>query len=98
MSDAEMKGVNTIFGITNVIRQFPPGRKMGVVRAFLQVAMECGLTAGIVDAVKDFGVKPPEDPEILEIARSFCEYDGSDEAMDRMQAGYKKYKESGQKK
>lgn len=98
MSNEDAKGVHTILGITNVIRQFPPGRKMGVVRAFLQIAMDHGLTAGIVDAIKDFGVKPPADEEILEIARGFCEYDGSEEAMERMQASYQKYKDSAMKK
>jgi len=98
MSNHEMKGVNTILGITNVIRDFPPGRKTGLLRGYLQIAMEAGLSAAIVNVARKFGVKKPADGEIVDIARAFVGQDGSDEAFDRMQEAYARYKSFGIKK
>ena len=98
MSNHEMKGVNTILGITNVIRDFPPGRKTGLLRGYLQIAMEAGLSAAIVNVARKFGVKKPADQEIVAIARAFVDQDGSAEAFDRMQEAYAQYKSYGAKK
>ena len=92
MQNEEMKGVGTILGISNLTRDFPSGRKIGVLRAYVHLAMERGLTAAIVDVEKDFGLKPPEDDEIVEIVRAFVEYDGSPEAYQRMQDAYGRYR------
>ena len=98
MNNPEMQGVNTILGITNLTRDFPPGRKIGLLRAFLQIAMEAGLNAAIVDARQGFGIKPVGDEEILDIVRAFTDLDGSPEAYERMQQAYRKYKSYGVKK
>jgi len=98
MHNREMKGVGAILGITNLTRDFPPGRKIGLLRAFLQIAMEAGLNAAIVDVRQGFGLKPVGDQEILDIVRAFTGMDGSPEAYDRMQQAYMKYKSYGIKK
>ena len=95
MSNHEMKGVHTILGITNLIRDFPPGRKTGLLRGYLQIAMEAGLSAAIVNVARKFGIKKPADSEIVDIARAFVDQDGSTEAFDRMQHAYERYKTFG---
>jgi len=94
----EMKGVQAVLGITNLVRDFPPGRKIGLLRAYLKLAMDAGLSAAIVDPRQEFGIKPPEDQEILDIVGAFLKQDGSPEAYDRMQEAYQKYKVFGIKK
>jgi len=93
MQNDEMRGVGTILGISNLTRDFPSGRKIGVLRAYVHLAMQYGLTAAIVDVEKDFGLKPPEDEDIVGIVRSFVEYDGTPEAYQRIQAAYGRYRE-----
>jgi hypothetical protein len=97
MDDKEMRGVGTILGISNLTRDFPSGRKIGILRAYVHLAMECGLTAAIVDVEKDFGLKPPEDDEIVEIVRAFIDHDGTPEAYQRMQEAYATYRTYGAK-
>jgi len=92
MKNEKMKGVGTILGISNLTRDFPSGRKIGIQRGYVHLAMQRGLTAAIVDVEKDFGLKPPEDDEIVEIVRAFVEYDGSPEAYQRMQDAYGCYR------
>jgi 5,10-methylenetetrahydrofolate reductase len=94
----EMKGVNSILGITNLTRNFPPGRKIGILRAYLKLAMDAGLTAAIVDVRHGYGEKPPDDEEIVEIVRAFLEHEGTTESYNRMQEAYNKYKQFGIKK
>jgi cobalamin-dependent methionine synthase I len=98
MQNKEMKGVNSILGITNVIRDFPQGRKIGVVRAYLHLAMEAGLTAAIVDVRREFGTRGPDDQEIVEIVRAFTSQDGSPGAYERMNEAYDRYRSFGIRK
>ena len=97
MQNDEMMGVGTILGISNVVRDFPRGRKIGILRAYVDLAIECGLTAAIVDVKRDLGLKPAEDEEIMEIVKAFVEHDGSSEAFDRMQDAYARYRAFGGK-
>lgn len=97
MGNEEMKGVGTILGISNLARDFPRGRKIGILRAYVDLAMKRGLSAAIVDAEKDFGLKPPEDEDIVEIVKAFVEYDGSPDAFQRMQDAYARYRAYGAK-
>ena len=78
-SDAEMAGVHFSFGVSNCCRDLP-GRKVGVARAYVQVAIEYGLDAGIVNAAHHFGEKAA-DPELVELVRAYAKMDGSAEAM-----------------
>ncbi len=96
-ANEEMKGVGKILGISNLIRDFPRGRKIGILRAYVDLAMKCGLTAGIVDVEKDLGLKPPEDEEIVEIVKAFVEHDGTPESYERMQNAYDRYRGYGGK-
>jgi len=98
MHHQEMEGVNSILGITNLTRDFPAGRKIGLLRAYVKVAMDAGLTAAIVDVRREFGVRPPDDQGIIEIVKAFVGQDGSAEAYDRMMAAYETYKGFGLKK
>lgn len=98
MSNREMSGVNSILGITNLVRDFPQGRKVGLLRAYLQIAMDAGLTAAIVDVRQEFGIRPPEDQEILDIVRTFTGQDGTPGAYERMNEAYTKYRSYGIRK
>jgi len=98
MANEEMRGVNSILGVTNLVRDFPGGRKIGLLRAYLKIAMEAGLTAAIVDVRREFGIKEPEDEEIVEIVRAFTEQDGSPGAYERMNRAYEAYKSFGIRK
>jgi 5-methyltetrahydrofolate corrinoid/iron sulfur protein methyltransferase len=95
MSNVEMRGVNSILGITNLVKDFPQGRKIGLLRAYLKLAMEAGLTAAIVDVRQGFGVRGPEDEEIVDIVRAFVDQDGSAGAYDRMNQAYVRYRAYG---
>ncbi len=98
MRHREMKGVNSILGISNLTRDFPTGRKIGLLRAYVQIAMKAGLTAAIIDVRHEFGSRPPDDQEIVDIVKAFVEQDGSPEAYDRMTKAYETYKSYGFKK
>jgi cobalamin-dependent methionine synthase I len=98
MHHEELKGVNSILGITNLTRDFPAGRKIGLLRAYVQIAMDAGLTAAIVDVRRQFGLRAADDEEIVEIVKAFVEQDGSPEAYERMTKAYEKYKSYGVKK
>ena len=78
-SDPEMAGVHFSMGVSNCCRDLP-GRKVGVARAYVEVAMGYGLDAGIVNAAHHFGVKPA-DPELVELVRAYAKMDGSTDAM-----------------
>jgi 5,10-methylenetetrahydrofolate reductase len=92
MSNDEMRGVNSILGITNLVKDFPQGRKIGLLRAYLQLAMEAGLTAAIVDVRQGFGARGPEDEAIVDIVRAFVDQDGAPGAYERMNEAYVRYR------
>ena len=48
MNNPILTGVQCILGVTNLTRDFPPGRKVGLLRAYVKIAMDAGLTAAIV--------------------------------------------------
>lgn len=78
-SDREMKGVHFTGGITNCSRDLP-GRKVGVMRAFVHKAMEYGLDAGIVN-VKSHLEQGEAAPELLELVDAYAKMDGSAEKL-----------------
>ena len=78
-SDPEMKGVHFTGGITNCARDLP-GRKVGVMRAFVHKAMEYGMDAGIVN-VKSRLYQGQAAPELLELVDAYAKMDGSPEKM-----------------
>ena len=77
--DPDMKGVHFSMGISNSCRDLP-ARKVGICRAYVEVAMEYGLDAGIVNVKHHFG-ENPADPELVKLVKAYAQMDGS---MDRM--------------
>jgi len=73
--DRAMKGVHISLGITNAVRDLP-GRRTGVCRAYLAVAREYGLDAGIVNVLHDYDGRPAA-PDLVEFVRAFVRQDGS---------------------
>jgi hypothetical protein len=57
-----------------------PGRKIGVARAYAEVAIRYGLDAGIVNVAHQFGLKPA-DPELVELVEAYANMDGSDKKL-----------------
>ena len=78
-NDPDMKGVHFIGGITNCARDLP-GRKIGVMRAFVHKAMEYGMDAGIVNVKHHLSEGQPA-PELLQLVDAYAKMDGSDERM-----------------
>jgi cobalamin-dependent methionine synthase I len=76
-ADEGMAGVHCSLGVSNCARDLP-ARKVGICRAYVAKAMECGLDAGIVNVKHHFGEKDP-DPELLKLVEAFASMDGSPE-------------------
>jgi cobalamin-dependent methionine synthase I len=88
-SDPDMNGVHFMGGITNCARDLP-GRKIGVMRAFVHKAMEYGMDAGIV-SVKHHLSEGDAAPELLELVGAFAKMDGSAERMNEAMALMSKF-------
>jgi len=80
-SDAKMKGVHRLLGISNCVRDLP-GRKIGLCRAYVAKAMEYGLDAGIVNVAHHYGLVEPA-AELLELVDAYAKMDGSAERMNK---------------
>lgn len=70
----EMAGVHFSMGVSNSCRDLP-GRKIGIMRAYVEVGMRYGLDAGIVNAKHKFGDKPA-DPKLVELVEAYAAMDG----------------------
>lgn len=75
-TDPQLKKCHFSLGITNSVRDLP-GRKIGVARAYAEVAMKYGLDAAILNVAHGFGLKPA-DPELAELVEAYANMDGSD--------------------
>lgn len=73
-ADPQMKGVHFSLGVSNSIRDLP-GRKIGVCRAYVEVAMKAGLDAAIVNPKHHYG-DSPADPELVKMVEAFAALDG----------------------
>ncbi len=73
-SDPEMKDVHCSLGVSNSVRDLP-GRKIGVCRAYVDVAMKAGLDAAIVNPSHHYGEKPA-DPDLVKMVEAFAALDG----------------------
>jgi len=91
--DAEMKGVHALLGVSNWVYGARK-RRIGHLRAFIQVAMEHGLDAVISDVSKEFG-KQPAPAELADFVRMFAALDGSDASMDLYTDGMAHAREAG---
>jgi cobalamin-dependent methionine synthase I len=78
-ADPRMKGVHCSLGLSNAVRDLP-ARSVGVCRAYVAVAMEYGLDAGIVNAAHHYGASEPA-PELVELVRAYAQMDGSADKM-----------------
>ncbi len=80
-SDASMKGVHCLLGISNCVRDLP-ARRIGVCRVYLAKAMEYGLDTAIVNVAHHYGEVEPA-LELLELVDAYAKMDGSAEATNR---------------
>ncbi|MCF7972737.1 MAG: dihydropteroate synthase [Phycisphaerae bacterium] len=78
-ADPRMKGVHCSLGLSNAVRDLP-ARSVGVCRAYVAVAMEYGLDAGIVNAAHHYGASDPA-PELVALVRAYAQMDGSADKM-----------------
>lgn len=78
-NDPDMNGVHFIGGITNCARDLP-GRKIGIMRAFVHKAMEYGMDAGIVNVKHHLSEGEPA-PELLQLVDAYAKMDGSADRM-----------------
>ncbi|MBI9017137.1 MAG: dihydropteroate synthase [Phycisphaerae bacterium] len=73
-NDPAMLGVHFSMGVTNCVKDLP-ARKIGVCRAYVQVARTYGLDAGIVSIKNDYSGKEA-DPELVKLVEAFAAQDG----------------------
>ena len=78
-ADPVMKGVHCSLGVSNCMRDLP-GRKVGLMRAYVAKAMEYGLDAGIVNVAHHLAEIPP-DAELVKLVDAYANMDGSTERM-----------------
>lgn len=78
-TDPLLKKCHFSLGITNSVRDLP-GRKIGVARAYVEVAMKYGLDAGIVNVGHKYGSQPA-DPELVKLVEAYANMDGSNEKL-----------------
>jgi methylenetetrahydrofolate reductase (NADPH) len=78
-SDPRMKDCHCSLGVSNCCRDLP-GRKIGICRAYVAKAMECGLDAGIVNTSHRYGEKEV-DAELLKLIEAYAGLDGSMERL-----------------
>ena len=78
-ADPQMKGCHCSLGVSNCCRDLP-GRKVGICRAYVAKAMECGLDAGIVNVSHRYGEKEV-DAELLKLIEAYANLDGSMERL-----------------
>ncbi len=76
-ADPQLKKCHFSLGITNCVRDLP-GRKIGVARAYTEVAMRYGLDAAILNVSHQFGLQPA-DHELVELVEAYANMDGSEE-------------------
>ncbi len=76
-TDPRMKDAHCSLGLSNCCRDLPT-RKVGICRAYVEIAMQYGLDAGIVNVAHHFGEKPA-DPELVELVEAYAKMDGSAE-------------------
>lgn len=74
-ADQQMQGVHFSLGLSNCARNLP-ARKVGICRAYLQVAMQAGLDAAIVNTKHNFGQRPA-DEELVKLVEAFAAIDGN---------------------
>lgn len=73
--DSKLKHCHCSLGVSNCCRDLP-GRKIGICRAYVAKAVECGLDAGIVNTSHQYGRKDP-DPELLTLIHAYAAMDGT---------------------
>ncbi len=83
--DAELQGVHAVLGVSNWVYGARK-RRIGHLRAFIEVAMEYGLDAVISNTAKEFGKKEAP-PELADFVRMFVALDGTEDSMDRYTDG-----------
>ena len=78
-TDPQLGKCHFSLGVTNSVRDLP-ARKIGVTRAYTEVAMRYGLDAGIVNVSHQLGLKPVA-PELVKLVEAFANMDGSSERL-----------------
>ncbi len=77
-SDPKFKGVHCSLGVSNCARDLP-GRKIGIMRAYVHTAMKYGCDAGIVNPRHKLYAGEPA-PELMELVAAYAKMDGSMES------------------
>ncbi len=81
-SDSKLKKCHCSLGISNCCRDLP-GRKIGICRAYVAKAMECGLDAGIVNTSHQYGLTDAgPDTELLKLVNAYAAMDGTPEKLE----------------
>ena len=95
-SDPKMKEAHCVLGLSNCVRDLP-GRKIGVCRAYVAKAMDCGLDAVIANVEHHYGSVEPA-PELLELVDAYAKMDGSMERLSKSMELMGKFCQEGRKR
>ena len=93
-NDPQMKGVHAILGVSNWVYGARK-RRIGHLRSFIEVAMEYGLDAAIVDTSKEFGRHKAAPRELADFVRMFIALDGTEASTDIYTASMAKARSDG---
>jgi len=77
--DREMRGVRSVQGVSNWVYGVKK-RRVGHIRAYIEVGRKYGLDGAICDSEKRFGVEPAP-PELVELVETFVSLDGGEDSM-----------------
>ena len=76
-SEEKFKGVHFAVGFSNCARDLP-GRRLGVIRAYIDIARKNGIDGGIVNIMHCKDERPPSE-ELIELVESYANIDGNSE-------------------
>lgn len=74
-SDPQLQGTHTLIGLSNCSHMMP--NRISINRAYLQIAIDYGLTAAVLDPKVDYGMKIPS-KQVLKLISDLADNDGSD--------------------
>jgi methylenetetrahydrofolate reductase (NADPH) len=74
-SDPQLRGTHTLIGLSNCSHMMP--NRLSINRAYLQVAIDHGLTTAVLDPRVDYSVKAPS-KQLLKLISDLADNDGPD--------------------
>lgn len=91
--DPAMRNVHAVLGVSNWVHGIKK-RRIGHVRAFIEVGKRYGLDGAILDVEKRYGVEPAA-PELVKLVEAFVSLDGGEDSMMRYSEAMQNARQAG---